>query len=584
MRHTYVAHGRHARPTQGLGRIGNILGNKNTLQGKASRAIGWSLGSTLLTRLGTFGINIMLARLLGPRSFGVYAVAFVALTAMQNFNELGVSLAIVRWKSEPDEIVPTVTTISVVVSALAYLACFFGAHAYASAMGAPEATSVVRVLALAILIDGFANTPSGLLQRRFQQGKMAIAAQAGGWSGTFVTIAMAWSGYGAMSLAVGQVVGALIVVCILTAFAPRSLRFGFDWARIGELLGFGLPLAGSNVVAFAVSSVDQLVVGHMIGATGLGFYTLALGIASWPITMFTWPVRRVVPAALSRLQHDTNSMRRAFLAIAGLLCAVGLPACLALGGSAESLVAFVYGARWLPAAQPLIWLAVLAAVRILCEVAYDYLVVLARSRFLLLLQIVWLLALIPALIAGTSADGLSGAGLAEAFVAMFVTLPCYLGGLRRAGIKLTDLARRLWVPVVAGALSGLAAAAEARLASSDLVAVAASCATTAVIVALLGYRMRSVLGSLRHSSPAQAGCNTESAVAPSAATACDRHNQAGRQRLLAPRPRSGEVMPRRDYQEVIACRPAWQDSGATPLYWKTVASLRIDPAGASRLN
>jgi len=582
MRRTQVAHGRHARPTQGLGRIVNVLGNKNTLQGKASRAIGWSLGSTLLTRFGTFGINIMLARLLGPRSFGLYAVAFVALTAMQNFNELGVSLAIVRWKSEPDEIVPTIMTISVVVSAVAYLACFISAQAYASAMGAPEAANVVRVLALAILIDGLANTPSGLLQRQFQQGKMAIAAQAGGWSGTLVTIAMAWSGYGAMSLAVGQVAGALIVVCVLIAFAPQSLRFGFDRGRIGELLRFGLPLAGSNVVAFAVSSVDQLVVGHMLGATGLGFYTLALGIASWPLTMFTWPVRRVVPAALSRLQHDTNSMRRAFLAIAALLCAVGLPACLALGGSAGSLVGFLYGARWLPAAQPLIWLSLLAAVRILCEVAYDYLVVLARSRFLLLLQLAWLLALVPALIAGTRADGLSGAGLAEASVVMFVTLPCYLAGLRGTGIKLRDLSRRLWVPVAAGVLSGLAAAEEARLASSDLVALAASCATTMVIVALLGYRMRSVLRSLRRRSPAQAGCNTESAVAPMAATAYGRDIQTGREGLLVPRPRGGEVMPHRDYQEPSAPRPAWQDSSAaSPLYWKTVASLRIDPAAAS---
>jgi PST family polysaccharide transporter len=288
-----------------------------------------------------------------------------------------------------------------------------------------------------------------------------------------------------------------------------------------------LPLAGSNVVAFAVSSVDQLVVGHMIGATGLGFYTLALGIASWPLTMFTWPVRRVVPAALSRLQHDTSSMRRAFLAIAGLLCAVGLPACLALGGSAGSLVGFVYGARWHQAAEPLIWLALLAAVRILCEVAYDYLVVLARSRFLLLLQLAWLLALIPALIAGTRTDGLSGAGLAEASVAMFVTLPCYLGGLRRAGIKLSDLGRRLWVPAVAGALSGFAAAEETRLVSNDLEAVAATCVTTLVIVALLGYRMRSVLASLRRASPVEAGCSTESAVAPIAAAARDRDVPAG---------------------------------------------------------
>ena len=163
----------------------------------------------MLTRVGSFGINVILARLLGPHAFGTYAVALVALGAMQMFNDLGVAMAIVRWEGEPGGIIPTISTISVVISALTYGACFLGAHAYASAMGSPSATNVVRVLALAILIDGFVNAPAGILERQFRQGKITIALQAGVWSGTLVTVAMAWSGNGAMSLAVGQVAGAL---------------------------------------------------------------------------------------------------------------------------------------------------------------------------------------------------------------------------------------------------------------------------------------------------------------------------------------------------------------------------------------
>ena len=177
------------------------LADENSLTARASRALGWSFGSTILSRLTTFGIGIMLARLLGPHVFGIFAVAYVALLAMQTFNELGVSLAIVRWEGNPDSIVPTVTTISVIVSTMIYLGCFLGAPAYASAMGAPHATDVVRVLAIAIIIDAFANAPSGLLQRAFRQRQQVIAQQLGNWLGTAMTVALAWLGLGAMSLA-----------------------------------------------------------------------------------------------------------------------------------------------------------------------------------------------------------------------------------------------------------------------------------------------------------------------------------------------------------------------------------------------
>lgn len=495
--------GRHVLPGRISARLESLLGDKSTLPGQAARAAGWTLGNTIATRAVTFGINVMLARLLGPHAFGAFAVALVALTAAQTFNELGVSLAIVRWDGDPAAIVPTVATISVTISALTCAGCVLVAGPYAAAMGAPGAAGVVRVLALAILIDGFANTPSGLLQRRFQQARMTIALQAGVWAGLPVTITLAWSGGGAMSLAVGQVTGALVVVIMLAVFVPESLRFGFDRARVRPLLRFGLPLAGANLLAFTVISVDQLVVGHALGAVSLGLYVLALNISGWPLTMLSRPVRNVTPAVFARLRHDPAARRTTFLAAAAALAALALPVCAAIAGSAGPLTRFVYGSRWAAAAGPLCWLAVLAAARILFELAYDYLAVLGRSRFVLLLQLGWLLTLVPALAAGTSADGITGAGLAEAAVAVLAILPCYLAGLSRSGISLGALGRRLALPAGAAALAGLAAAAAARLSGSNATAIALSCAVTLVIVASLGYRTRTQLGLLRRFSAAR---------------------------------------------------------------------------------
>ena len=91
---------------------------------QAGGALGWSFGNTLMAKLCTVAVGIVLARLLGPHEFGTFAVASVALTILTNVNDLGVSLAIVRWPGEPREITPTVTTISVITSSALYVACY----------------------------------------------------------------------------------------------------------------------------------------------------------------------------------------------------------------------------------------------------------------------------------------------------------------------------------------------------------------------------------------------------------------------------------------------------------------------------
>ena len=571
-----------------------------------------------MNKFSLFGIGILLARLLGPHAFGTYAVAYVAMTAVLTFNELGVSLAIIRWEGDPAEIIPTVTTISLLVSAVIYVGCFFAAPVYASAMGAPSATSVVRVLAVLVLIDGFTNTPIALLQRSFRQGQRTIADQVNTWLGTGTTLALALAGAGAMSLAIGRLVGCLAGAILMAIFAPESLRLGFNPAKARALLRFGLPLAGAELIALAVTTVDQVVVGHVLGAVALGYYVLALNLANWPITMFSQPVGNVAPAVFSRLQRDRAAMRTTFLSAAGLLCAVALPVCLVIGGAATPLISFVYGTRWVPAASPLLWLALLGAVQIFFLLSYDFFVVLTRSRFLLTAQLAWLLVLVPALVLGARTDGIYGASLAEAAVAVLGVLPWYLRELSKVGIRLRDLGGHLWLPVTGALVAGLVAVAAARIAPGDFVALAVSGVAMAAVVALLVYRMRNVVASLRSAAATPAamgpaapgvahstttrpapgeGMVPAAAMADSAATARPAPGagmvpaaaMADSAATARPAPGGGMVPAMADGPsaagEVIGAGSAPYSSGqdlcaTSPLYRLTVASLRWDPGHA----
>jgi PST family polysaccharide transporter len=468
-----------------------------TLFRQASRALGWSFFNTALGRFGTLAIGVVLARVLGPKEFGVFAVAMVALLAVLSFNELGVSLAIVRWPGEPREIAPTVATISLASSALVYLGCFAGAPAFAAAMGAPAASGVIRLLALNVLIDGLVATPAAMLQRTFRQDRKMVADQVNSWGGAVVSVALALTGWGAMSLAVGRLAGAIGSGVLFVAFSPEPFRFGFDRAVARRLLRFGLPLAGASVIVFAVSGVDQLIVGNVLGATSLGFYVLAFNLSNWPVGMFSQPVRSVAPAAFARLQHDAPAMRRTFLSTAGLLTGVTLPVCLVLAGAAGPLVRFVYGTQWEPAARALFWLALLGGARILFELMYDYLVVLARSRAVFTIQSLWLVALVPSLILGAQLGGIAGVAAMHAAVAVLVPLPLYLWQLRRTGIGPGAVATRAGPAILVASLVGLAAVLVRQAISFDLLALAVAGIIAAAAIGLLLYRTRDALRDLR---------------------------------------------------------------------------------------
>jgi PST family polysaccharide transporter len=467
----------------------------STLSERAGRALGFNLLNTLASRLGTFAIGVALARIVGPEEFGTFAVALLALLAVLSFNELGVSLAIVRWPGPPREIAPTVTTIAIVSSLIIFVVSLVVAPWFCDAMGAPQATDVVRLMSVNVLISGVVATPAAMLQREFRAGPRMVIDQVGNWSGALVSIATALAGMGAMSLAVGRLTGALLSGVLFVAWSP--LRFGFDRALVRRLLVFGLPLAGSSIIVFGVTFVDQFIVGAMLGPVALGFYVLAFNLSNWPVAVFSQPVRQVAPATFARLQGDPPAQRQAFVLSAGLLTAVTVPVCLVLTGAAGPLVDVLYGAAWSPAAEALLWLGVLAGLRILFELAYDYLVVLGSTAVVLAVQLIWLLALIPGVYVGARLAGIAGAAAGQVVVAIAVVLPIYLRRLRGEGIAARDLGARVAVPIACGIGVGAVALASQGITSLDWAALGIAGVAVLAALALQGRSIQAALRRLR---------------------------------------------------------------------------------------
>ncbi|MDF9816964.1 lipopolysaccharide biosynthesis protein [Streptomyces sp. SPB162] len=420
---------------------------------KVRSAARWSLINTVVMRLGNFATGIILARfVLGPAAWGVYGIAQTVLLVLLSANELGVGLAIVRWEGDARRFAPTVLTLSAISSCVLYVALFLAAPTVARLLGSPEASGVLRVMCVCVVLDGLSQVPAGFLTREFAQGKRMVIDALNFALSTGVTLLLAFEGWGAMSFAWGAVAGnvAALVGCCLAA--PGTLRFGWNPEQARALLRFGLPLAGASMLALGVVNVDTMVVGSTTDKVALGFYVLAFNISGWPVRIISEAARRVSFAGFSRLADSPQALAQGFSRALGVLITGTVPLCVLLGVLAGPIVTLVYGEQWLPAAGALPWLMVLGLTRIGCELAYDCLVAIGQRRSLIMVQGLWLVALIPVLIFAGRADGIVGVARGHVLVAGGLVVPVFLFALRRGGISLRTVARACAWPFFGGAV------------------------------------------------------------------------------------------------------------------------------------
>ncbi|MEZ0090349.1 oligosaccharide flippase family protein [Streptacidiphilus sp. EB129] len=413
----------------------------------------WSLVNTVVMRLGNFATGIVLARFfLGPAAWGVYGIAQTVLLVLLSANELGVGLAIVRWDGDARRFAPTVLTLSTISSCLLYLAVFAAAPTVAGLLGSPDASGVLRVLCVCVVLDGLSQVPAGFLTREFAQGRRMIIDAVNFVLSTGVTLFLAVSGWGAMSFAWGSVAGnvAALIGCCLAA--PGTLRFGWDPEQARALLRFGLPLAGASLLALGVVNVDTMVVGSTLGKVALGFYVLAFNMSGWPVRVVSEAARRVSFAGFSRLVGDPRALSDGFSRALGVLVTGTVPLCVLLAVLSGPVVHLIYGTEWLPAATALPWLMVLGLIRIGCELAYDCLVALGQRRSLLLAQGLWLAALIPVLVVAARSHGIVGVSVGHVLVAGGLVVPVFLVALHRGGISVGSIVRACSWPFLGGAV------------------------------------------------------------------------------------------------------------------------------------
>jgi lipopolysaccharide exporter len=246
-------------------------------------------------RLAQFGQGVVVARIVAPKDFGVFAIALVVHMVVMNISELGVSAALIR--DDPERLprsAPTVATISLATGILLGAIIAAMSSPLATALGSANAARPISVMALNLPLAGLAAVPTALVRRDFRMGRIFVANQLNNVATAVLVVLLALNGWGALALAWSWVAGQLVNTVLLLSYRPARYWPGWgDKSEARRWLSFGVPLAAANLLSFLVLNVDYIVVGRFVGAEALGIYLLAFNISGWPFNVFGSVIRSV---------------------------------------------------------------------------------------------------------------------------------------------------------------------------------------------------------------------------------------------------------------------------------------------------
>ena len=374
----------------------------------------------LLAAAAAIAGNVLLARLLGPRLLGAYAVAAFFLGLLALIIDFGIGTALIRRKGSEDPVfTSTALAFTLLLTLGTGLAVLIAAPWVSSWYGDRAVGDLLRLCFPGVAIASVFRLSQSLLEKEMRYREVAATEALGTAAFYGVAGALAAAGLGVAALAGGELSRGLTG---LLAFHRRPFPVRFQWSRtaLRELVAFGGPYLGSVLTWNLTGAVNAVVVARVAGLEAAGVVRIAEGLVN-QLTLFKRIGERIATPVIARLQANRRRVVRAIeigQTVQFLLGALPLLAFTVVGGV---VIPWAYGPRWAPVASLLPLLSLAVAVNAAFGLHSRALVTVGRNKDVLVFHVAY-----AALQLGTAPLWVTRWGTIGYGLAALAPIPSYL--------------------------------------------------------------------------------------------------------------------------------------------------------------
>jgi PST family polysaccharide transporter len=406
------------------------------------RGIAWTGGIRWTSHLLTWAGTLLVARLLSPGDFGVWAMAGVYLGVVNLLSEFGLAASVVALPRLTRGQISQIAGFALAMGIAACLLSCILAWPLAFFFRTPALAPVIVAMSITFVIASIRSVPLASLQKAFRFKPLAVIDGIRVIIHTAAIVTFAFLGLRYWSLVLGALVSETIWT-LMVAWLQRPSIARPRTDSIQEAIRFSMNVGVSRLCWYLYSNADFMVAGRLLGQAPLGAYSLGWSMASVPVDKVSSLVLSVTPALFSAVSENLADLRRYVLTLTEGISLIAFPASVGLVLTANDFVAVALGSHWESAVLPLQILAAYMFVRCTSPLLVPVLNVLGQARIVTVNNVLTLLILPPAFVVGSrwGTAGIAAAWLVAHPIPLAIL---YVRTFRRMELSASSYLRSLW--------------------------------------------------------------------------------------------------------------------------------------------
>lgn len=290
-------------------------------------------------------LMVVLARILEPADFGVFALLAIVMTAIQAVSMGPLGEVIVQSKREDigDFIFTAQLLLGLLVAAL--LVVF--ADALAAFFHKPELAAPLQLYSLLLLLNPLVDTAIRLSMRNMAFKAVFVRRFVTPLGNAMISIPLALHNFEYWALVWGQIGGFALAAVVVLAMGDWWPRMNFEYKKSMGDLQFSGQMVLQGMVRWVRSQSDKAILGAHNSLESLGQYDIARQLAFLPFTAVIDPVAQVMYSVMSDKVRGGEDIYSLFLLAQRRVLFITLPLCALLVLNAEGIVLLILGAKWL---------------------------------------------------------------------------------------------------------------------------------------------------------------------------------------------------------------------------------------------
>ena len=319
------------------------------LKSQAVFGLVWTFTQQFGNQLISFIVSIFLARLLLPAEFGLIGMIAVFIHVGDALLKSGLTQSLVRSSGIEQDDYATVFYYNLGASVLLYFVAYFSAPLIAGFYEEPVLIPLVQLYCLVFIISALTAVQQTRMTIEMDFKKQTIISIPSVIIGGITGIVLALNGFGVWSLVWNQLITALVRSGQFWIYSDWKPTWEFNVEKFKVHFNFGYKITLSGLIHRIFESLYILIIGKFFTAAQVGFYTRADTMKNLPVTNLTMALSKVTYPLFSKIQNDTEKLKRAYRKVIMMVIFIIAPVMLSLGVLSEPIFRFLFTEKWLPA-------------------------------------------------------------------------------------------------------------------------------------------------------------------------------------------------------------------------------------------